>query len=36
MMRLRPARLPVAVPAVDQIVARLLACFGGMHHVVRS
>ena len=28
-------RLPVAVPAVDQIVARLLACRGGMDHAVR-
>ena len=26
--------LPVAVPALDQIVARLLACFGLMHHAV--
>ena len=26
--------LPVAVPAVDQIVARLLACLGLMHHAV--
>ena len=28
-------RLPVAVPAVDQIVTRLLACCGGMHHAMR-
>ncbi len=28
-------RLPLAVPAADQIVARLLACCGGMRHAMR-